>query len=70
MNLPPLDAESLADLDEPYIFHFPDGNAGLARLMVRHLIPAVAPGDSMESIVLAKFDYSQLDKKTLRYACV
>ncbi|MCK2180127.1 NAD(P)/FAD-dependent oxidoreductase [Hafnia paralvei] len=63
MNLPPLDAESLADLDEPYIFHFPDGNAGLARLMVRHLIPAVAPGDSMESIVLAKFDYSQLDKK-------
>ncbi|TBM21299.1 NAD(P)-binding protein [Hafnia paralvei] len=63
MNLPPLDAESLADLDEPYIFHFPDGNAGLARLMVLHLIPAVAPGDSMESIVLAKFDYSQLDKK-------
>ncbi len=62
MNLPPLDAESLADLDEPYIFHFPDGNAGLARLMVRHLIPAVAPGDTMESIVLAKFDYSQLDK--------
>lgn len=62
MGLPPLDAESLADLDEPYIFHFPDGNAGLARLMVRHLIPQVAPGNTMEDIVLAKFDYSQLDK--------
>ncbi|MGC8337892.1 NAD(P)-binding protein [Cronobacter sakazakii] len=62
MDLPPLDAESLADLEEPYIYHFPDGNAGLARLMVRHLIPAVAPGNSMDDIVLAPFDYSQLDK--------
>ncbi|MDG6693160.1 hypothetical protein QCE80_16775, partial [Staphylococcus aureus] len=62
MDLPPLDAESLADLEEPYIYHFPDGNAGLARLMVRHLIPAVAPGNSMDDIVLATFDYSQLDK--------
>ena len=62
MGLPPLDAESLEDLDQPYIFHFPDGNAGLARLMVRHLIPQVAPGNTMEDIVLAKFDYSQLDK--------
>lgn len=61
MGLPPLDPESLADLEEPYIYHFPDGNAGLARLMVRHLIPAVAPGNTMDDIVLAKFDYSQLD---------
>lgn len=61
MGLPPLDPESLADLEEPYIYHFPDGNAGLARLMVRHLIPAVAPGNTMDDVVLAKFDYSQLD---------
>lgn len=48
-------------LDEPYVHHFPDGNASLARLMVRKLIPAVAPGNTMEDIVLAPFDYAQLD---------
>lgn len=50
--------------DEPYIFHFPDGNASLARLMVRKLIPGVAPGNSMEDIVTARFDYSRLDEPT------
>lgn len=62
MGLPPLDEEAQAELDDPYIYHFPDGNAGLARLMVRHLIPSVAPGNTMEDCVLAKFDYSALDK--------
>ncbi len=62
MHLEPLDAESQAELDDPYTFHFPDGNASLTRLMVRKLIPAVAPGTSMHDVVLAKFDYSQLDK--------
>lgn len=63
MNLPPLDEESQADLDDPYVFHFPDGNATLARLMVRHLIPAVAPGGKdMNDVILAKFDYRQLDR--------
>lgn len=28
---------------EPYIHHFPDGNASIARLLVRDLIPAAAP---------------------------
>jgi spermidine dehydrogenase len=46
---------------EPYIFHFPDGNASIARLLVRKMIPDVAPGDSMEDIVTAKFDYRNLD---------
>jgi spermidine dehydrogenase len=62
MDLNPLDEESLAELEDPYTFHFPDGNASLARLMVRRLIPAVASGQSMQDVVLAKFDYSQLDK--------
>ncbi len=63
MDLPPMDAESQADLDDPYVFHFPDGNATLARLMVRKLIPAVSPAElSMQAIVTAKLDYSQLDK--------
>jgi len=25
---------------DPYIYHFPDGNASLARLFVREMIPA------------------------------
>lgn len=47
--------------NEPYIFHFPDGNASIARLLVQRLIPAVAPGVGMDDIVKARFDYSQLD---------
>lgn len=43
-------------------FYFPDGNASIARLLVRKLIPAVAPGNSMEDIVAARFDYSRLDQ--------
>jgi spermidine dehydrogenase len=47
---------------EPYIYHFPDGNASLARLLVRALVPGVAPGTTMDDIVLAPFDYSALDR--------
>lgn len=48
--------------DEPYIHHFPDGNAGVARMMVRELIPAAAGGSTMDDIVTAQFDYSRLDE--------
>jgi spermidine dehydrogenase len=47
--------------DEPYIFHFPDGNASIARLLVRSLIPGSAPGHTMEDIVTAKMNYAALD---------
>ncbi|MEX0824158.1 MAG: hypothetical protein WD001_00920, partial [Woeseia sp.] len=43
-------------------FHFPDGNASIARLLVRRLIPEVAPGHTMHDIIAAKFDYSALDQ--------
>jgi spermidine dehydrogenase len=49
------------EMDEPYIYHFPDGNASLARLLVRALIPAAAPGRTMDDVVLAPFDYGRLD---------
>jgi spermidine dehydrogenase len=49
--------------EDPYIYHFPDGNAGVARLLVRQLIPGIAPGSTMEDIVLAPFDYSKLDRQ-------
>ena len=43
-------------------FHFPDGNATVARLLVRYLIPEVAEGQGMEDVVSARFDYSVLDR--------
>lgn len=44
-----------------YVHHFPDGNAGFCRVIVRAMIPEVAPGTTAEDVVLAKFDYSMLD---------
>jgi spermidine dehydrogenase len=48
---------------EPYIFHFPDGNASVARLLVRRLIPEALPGTSMEDSVTARLNYSLLDQE-------
>jgi spermidine dehydrogenase len=44
-----------------YFFHFPDGNASIARLLVRKLIPGVLSGSTMSDIVLAKANYAKLD---------
>jgi spermidine dehydrogenase len=46
---------------EEFHFHFPDGNASIARILVRSLIPAAAPGSTSEDIVTAKVDYRHLD---------
>jgi len=62
----PVDPEAVAEFEEPYIYHFPDGNASIARLLVRRLIPAAAPGSTMEDIVTAAFDYAQLDTPRAR----
>jgi spermidine dehydrogenase len=48
--------------EEPYIFHFPDGNASVARLLVRALIPQAVPGESMDDVVTARADYSKLNE--------
>jgi len=50
------------DEDNPYIHHFPDGNAGIARALVKSLIPEVAEGESAEELVTARFDYEELDR--------
>jgi spermidine dehydrogenase len=47
---------------DDYFFHFPDGNATLARLLVRSLIPAAIPGSTADDIVTARADYSRLDE--------
>jgi spermidine dehydrogenase len=46
---------------EPYIYHFPDGIGSVPRLLVRAMIPGIAPGNTMEDVVLAKFNYAKLD---------
>ena len=45
-----------------YTFHFPDGNASIARLLVRNLIPESVPGKGAEDIATARLDYSRLDR--------
>ena len=37
------------DADNPYIHHFPDGNAGVSRAPVKKLIPQVGPGNTIGS---------------------
>jgi spermidine dehydrogenase len=46
---------------ETYFFHFPDGNATIARLLVRTLIPDAIPGRSVDDVITARADYTKLD---------
>ncbi len=55
------DEEAVKEMDEPYVHHFPDGNASIARLLARKLVPGAAPGSTMEDVVTARFDYGRLD---------
>ncbi len=50
-----------AEERDPYIFHFPDGNASIARALVRNLIPRSVPGNTMDDLVTARTNYSRLD---------
>ena len=43
-------------------FHFPDGNASIARMLVRGLIPGVLTGSDARDIVTASCDYAGLDR--------
>jgi spermidine dehydrogenase len=47
---------------DKYFFHFPDGNASVARLLVRKLLPDAIPGNSATDIVMAKANYAKLDE--------
>ena len=50
-----------------YTRMFPDGNASVARLLVRHLIPEAAPeATGPENIVAARFNYDALDRENHR----
>jgi spermidine dehydrogenase len=56
-----LESRPGGERDEPYIFHFPDGNASIARLLARSLVPAAVPGSTMEDVVTARVNYARLD---------
>jgi spermidine dehydrogenase len=56
------------DTGGSYRLHFPDGNATIARALVRDLIPEAFGGRSKashgaEKLVTARVDYSQLDRR-------
>src|SRR5450432_3611878 len=50
------------DTGGSFRLHFPDGNATIARLLVRDLIPQAVPGNGAEDVVTARVNYSQLDR--------
>jgi spermidine dehydrogenase len=45
-----------------YKFHFPDGNASIARLLARALVPHAFTGSTAEDIVTANVRYGTLDQ--------
>jgi spermidine dehydrogenase len=60
LGLPP---HGEAFRESSYLFHFPDGNASIARLLVSRLIPSAfaKPHQTPDTIVQARPDYAKLD---------
>jgi len=54
--------KAVYDEDHPYIYHFPDGNATIARALVKKMIPGIGKGSNAAELVLSKFNYATLDK--------
>jgi spermidine dehydrogenase len=52
-----------ADTGGSLRLHFPDGNATIARLLVRDLIPSAVPGSSATDVVTARVNYARLDRR-------
>ena len=61
MGFPPVE---VYDENNPYIYHYPGGNSGVARALVKKMIPDVGPGNNAEELVLSTFDYSEIDKSS------
>ncbi len=55
-------ASGYADTGGSVRLHFPDGNATIARGLVRRLIPAAVPGTTVEDLITARVDYARLDR--------
>lgn len=50
----------VADVGE--LIQFPDGNAGVARLLIRHMVPGSVPGSTAEDSIRAQLRYDTLDR--------
>ncbi|GAB2460476.1 NAD(P)/FAD-dependent oxidoreductase [Nocardioides hungaricus] len=50
--------------EDDYIYHFPEGNAGVVYSLVRKMIPHAMPGKGMASIPNNRLQYDQLDRRT------
>ncbi|MBV8163754.1 MAG: NAD(P)-binding protein [Candidatus Eremiobacteraeota bacterium] len=56
-------AKGTATPNQPaYTFHFPDGNASIARMLVRRLVSGSLTGNAVDDVVTARADYSKLDR--------
>jgi spermidine dehydrogenase len=53
-------------VEHPFIHHFPDGNATIARSLVKKMIPNIGAGENAEEIILSDFNYAELDKPSNR----
>src|SRR6185437_5975073 len=49
---------------EKYFFHFPDGNASIARMLVRKLIPEAISGSAATDIISQRANYAKLDDES------
>ena len=63
---PGMNRDAIPNTEAEYFFHFPDGNASIARLLVRGLIPAAVPGRTADDVVTAPADYARLDDASSR----
>ena len=61
---PGMNRDAIPNPEADYFFHFPDGNASIARLLVRRLVPSAMPGRSADDVVTARADYARLDERS------
>jgi spermidine dehydrogenase len=64
LGLPPASQGSNLTTDPGENVAFPDGNAGVARLLVRWMIPDALPGKTAEDSIPGRLDYDRLDRSS------
>jgi len=64
LGLPPPGPASNLTSDPGGNIAFPDGNAGVARLLIRWMIPDALPGSTAEDSIPGRLDYDRLDRSS------
>ena len=60
--------KAVYDEDNPYIYHFPDGNAGVARALVKKMIPNVGEGKQRRRAYFIKIQICRIGQIQQRYS--